>query len=168
MNAQQRRAHILERLEQSAQPVSATALAGELGVSRQIIVGDVALLRAAGADITATPRGYVVRRAAGLVRQVAVQHRPEEMEGELNAMVDQGCTVLDVVVEHPVYGQLTGRLDLSSRYDVSEFIRRVAKSRSHPLSDLTDGIHLHTIACPDEGAYQRVLEALEREGFLLS
>ena len=168
MNAQQRRAHILERLEQSAPPVSATALAGELGVSRQIIVGDVALLRAAGADITATPRGYVVRRAAGLVRQVAVQHRPEEMEGELNAMVDQGCTVLDVVVEHPVYGQLTGRLDLSSRYDVSEFIRRVAKSRSHPLSDLTDGIHLHTIACPDEGAYQRVLEALEREGFLLS
>lgn len=168
MNAQQRRAHILERLEQSAQPVSATALAGELGVSRQIIVGDVALLRAAGADITATPRGYVVRRAAGLVRQVAVQHRPEEMEGELNAMVDQGCTVLDVVVEHPVYGQLTGRLDLSSRYDVSEFIRRVSKSRSHPLSDLTDGIHLHTIACPDEGAYQRVLEALEREGFLLS
>ena len=168
MNAQQRRAHILERLEQSAQPVSATALAGELGVSRQIIVGDVALLRAAGADITATPRGYVVRRAAGLVRQVAVQHRPEEMEGELNAMVDQGCTVLDVVVEHPVYGQLTGRLDLSSRYDVSEFIRRVAKSRSHPLSDLTDGMHLHTIACPDEGAYQRVLEALEREGFLLS
>ncbi len=168
MNAQQRRAHILERLEQSAQPVSATALAGELGVSRQIIVGDVALLRAGGADITATPRGYVVRRAAGLVRQVAVQHRPEEMEGELNAMVDQGCTVLDVVVEHPVYGQLTGRLDLSSRYDVSEFIRRVAKSRSHPLSDLTDGIHLHTIACPDEGAYQRVLEALEREGFLLS
>lgn len=168
MNAQQRRAHILERLEQSAQPVSATALAGELGVSRQIIVGDVALLRAAGADITATPRGYVVRRAAGLVRQVAVQHRPDEMEGELNAMVDQGCTVLDVVVEHPVYGQLTGRLDLSSRYDVSEFIRRVAKSRSHPLSDLTDGIHLHTIACPDEGAYQRVLEALEREGFLLS
>ena len=168
MNAQQRRAHILERLEQSAPPVSATALAEKLGVSRQIIVGDVALLRAAGADITATPRGYVVRRAAGLVRQVAVQHRPEEMEAELNAMVDQGCTVLDVVVEHPVYGQLTGRLDLSSRYDVSEFIRRVAKSRSHPLSDLTDGIHLHTIACPDEGAYQRVLEALEREGFLLS
>ncbi len=168
MNAQQRRAHILDRLSQAAQPLSATALAGELGVSRQIIVGDVALLRAAGADITATPRGYVVRRAAGLVRQVAVQHRPEEMERELNAIVDQGCTVLDVVVEHPVYGQLIGRLDLSSRYDVSEFIRKVAQSRSHPLSDLTDGIHLHTLSCPDEGAYQRVLAALEREGFLLS
>lgn len=168
MNAQERRTHILERLKAAAQPLSATALAGELGVSRQIIVGDVALLRAGGADITATPRGYVVRRTAGLMRQVAVQHRPEEMEAELNAMVDQGCTVLDVVVEHPVYGQLTGRLDLSSRYEVSEFIHRVAQSRSHLLSDLTDGIHLHTLSCPDEGSYQRVLAALERERFLLT
>ena len=161
MNAQQRRDYILERLKAAAQPVSATALAGELGVSRQIIVGDVALLRAGGAEITATPRGY-------MVRQAAVQHRPEEMERELNAIVDQGCTVLDVVVEHPVYGQITGRLDLSSRYEVSEFIRRVNQSRSHPLSDLTDGIHLHTVSCPDEGAWRRVLAALEREGFLLS
>ena len=140
MNAQQRRDYILERLKAAAQPVSATALAGELGVSRQIIVGDVALLRAGGAEITATPRGYMA----------------------------QGCTVLDVVVEHPVYGQITGRLDLSSRYEVSEFIRRVNQSRSHPLSDLTDGIHLHTVSCPDEGAWRRVLAALEREGFLLS
>ena len=90
------------------------------------------------------------------------------MERELNAIVDQGCTVLDVVVEHPVYGQITGRLDLSSRYEVSEFIRRVNQSRSHHLSDLTDGIHLHTVSCPDEGAWRRVLAALEREGFLLS
>ena len=168
MNSDARRAQILERLGRADRPVSAAALAGELGVSRQIIVGDVALLRAGGADITATPRGYVIRQAGGLVRQVAVQHRPEQMQTELDAMVDQGCTVLDVVVEHPVYGQITGRLDLSSRYDVSEFIRKVSDSRSHPLSDLTEGIHLHTLSCPDEGAWQRVLAALEREGFLLT
>ena len=167
MNAQQRRAHILERLEQSAQPVSATALAGELGVSRQIIVGDVALLRAGGADITATPRGYVVRRAAGLVRQVAVQHRPEEMEGELNAMVDQGCTVADVIVEHPVYGQLTGALQLSSRYEVGQFIASCRRSGASPLSNLTEGIHLHTLSCPDEGAARRVEERLRELGFLV-
>ena len=166
MNAQQRRAHILERLEQSAQPVSATALAGELGVSRQIIVGDVALLRAGGADITATPRGYVVRRAAGLVRQVAVQHRPEEMEGELNAMVDQGCTVLDVVVEHPVYGQLTAPLHASSRYDVEQFLDRCRRSGASPLSNLTGGVHLHTISCPDGDAARRVEDSLRRLGFL--
>lgn len=165
MNAQQRRDYILERLKAAAQPVSATALAGELGVSRQIIVGDVALLRAGGAEITATPRGYMARRPAGLVRQAAVQHRPEEMERELNAIVDQGCTVLDVVVEHPVYGQLTGALQLKSRYDVQQFIARSATAQ--PLSLLTEGIHLHTLSCPSQAAAQRVREALGQAGFLL-
>ena len=102
------------------------------------------------------------------ISQPTLSRQISNMERELNAIVDQGCTVLDVVVEHPVYGQITGRLDLSSRYEVSEFIRRVNQSRSHPLSDLTDGIHLHTVSCPDEGAWRRVLAALEREGFLLS
>ena len=168
MNAAQRRSQILQLLRESRRPLSASALAGGLGVSRQIIVGDVALLRAAGADITATPRGYVILSPSGLVRRVAVRHRPDQMEEELTLMVDQGCTVLDVMVEHPVYGQLTGRLDLSSRYDVKEFIRKVSESRSHPLSALTDGIHLHTLSCPDEEAWQRVRQALEQAGFLLT
>ena len=168
MNAAQRRSQILQLLRESRRPLSASALAGELGVSRQIIVGDVALLRAAGADITATPRGYVILSPSGLVRRVAVRHRPDQMERELTLMVDQGCTVLDVMVEHPVYGQLTGRLDLSSRHDVAEFTRRVADSRSQPLAALTDGIHLHTLSCPDEAAWQRVRQALEQAGFLLT
>ena len=167
MNAAQRRSQILQLLRESRRPLSASALAGGLGVSRQIIVGDVALLRAAGADITATPRGYVILSPSGLVRRVAVRHRPDQMERELTLMVDQGCTVLDVMVEHPVYGQLTGRLDLSSRHDVAEFTRRVSDSRSQPLAALTDGIHLHTIACPDQGTMDRVLGALGQAGFLL-
>ena len=168
MNAAQRRSQILQLLRESRRPLSASALAGGLGVSRQIIVGDVALLRAAGADITATPRGYVILSPSGLVRRVAVRHPPDQMEQELTLMVDQGCTVLDVMVEHPVYGQLTGRLDLSSRHDVAEFTRRVADSRSQPLAALTDGIHLHTLSCPDEAAWQRVRQALEQAGFLLT
>ena len=168
MNAAQRRSQILQLLRESRRPLSASALAGGLGVSRQIIVGDVALLRAAGADITATPRGYVILSPSGLVRRVAVRHRPDQMEQELTLMVDQGCTVLDVMVEHPVYGQLTGRLDLSSRHDVAEFTRRVSDSRSQPLAALTDGIHLHTLSCPDEAAWQRVRQALEQAGFLLT
>ena len=168
MNAEQRRTHILQVLQNADRPVSAAVLAGQLGVSRQIIVGDVALRRAAGADITATPRGYVILRSAGLIRQMAVCHRPDQMERELNLLVDHGCTVLDVMVEHPVYGQLTGRLDLSSRYDVSEFIRKVSAHQARPLSDLTGGIHLHTLSCPGEAAWSRVLEALKQEGFLLS
>ena len=167
MKAEERRRAIAKTLT-AEHPVSATALAGQFSVSRQIIVGDIALLRAAGLDIVATPRGYKLGETTGLLRAVACVHSAQETETELLAMVDNGCTVLDVVVEHPVYGQITGRLDLSSRYEVSEFIRRVNQSRSHPLSDLTDGIHLHTVSCPDEGAWRRVLAALEREGFLLS
>jgi hypothetical protein len=169
MQAEQRRQAILDSLRQSPHPVSAGTLAAKFSVSRQIVVGDVALLRAAGADITATPRGYIAQSVpSGLVRQVACRHSGgAAMEAELNTMVDQGCTVLDVIVEHPVYGQLTGPLRLSSRYDVQQFLERCALSDAKPLSELTEGIHLHTLACPDEAAYRRVLEALEQLGVLL-
>lgn len=166
MTAEERRAAIQETLAQAGRPVSAGALARRFGVSRQIIVGDVALLRAAGADITATSRGYVARgRQDGAIHQVACRHSAGDMEAELLIMVDNGCTVLDVVVDHPVYGQLIGTLQLRSRYDVQQFIARSAKAQ--PLSLLTEGIHLHTLACPSEAAYQRVLEALQKAGFLL-
>lgn len=167
MNSTQRRQAILQALREASGPLSATALAGRLSVSRQIIVGDVALLRAAGEDITATPRGYVLGRAVGGRHTVVCRHAPEDMKRELQLMVDYGCTVEDVVVEHSVYGQLAGRLDLSSRYDVEEFIRRVMDSGDHPLSDLTGGIHLHTLRCPNEEAFQSLLAALRKEGFLV-
>ena len=168
MDAQQRRQAIAAVLQQTPQPVSASALASQFSVSRQIIVGDIALLRAAGANITATPRGYLLQRSPqGLVRQVAVQHRGEEMEAELNAIVDQGCTVLDVIVEHPVYGQLTGPLQLSNRYEVQQFIARCRRSEAQPLSNLTEGIHLHTLSCPDEAAFRRTEDSLSALGLLL-
>lgn len=168
MQADQRRQAILDLLKQSPQPVSAGALAKQFCVSRQVIVGDVALLRAAGAEISATPRGYVVQTApAGLLRQVACRHDSADMEAELNAMVDQGCTVLDVIVEHPIYGQLTGPLQLSNRYQVSQFIARCRSEDAAPLSQLTEGIHLHTLSCPDQESYQRVCQALEELGILL-
>ena len=168
MQAETRRQAILELLRQSPRPVSAGALAARFSVSRQIIVGDVALLRASGAEITATPRGYVMQAApAGLLRQVACRHDAAGMGPELDAMVDQGCTVLDVIVDHPVYGQLTGSLRLSNRYDVRQFLDRCARSDARPLSDLTEGIHLHTLACPDEAAYERVLAELRRLGVLV-
>lgn len=168
MDAQERRQAIARRLEEASGPVSAAVLAREHSVSRQIIVGDIALLRAGGMDIAATPRGYVLPApAAGLVRTLACRHRADQMEEELNAMVDQGCTVLDVTVEHPVYGQLTGPLQLSNRHEVAEFLRRCSQSDARPLSDLTEGIHLHTLSCPDEGAFQRVRAALAELGVLL-
>lgn len=167
MTAAQRRDTILRALEDAAAPLSATALARLCTVSRQIIVGDVALLRAGGASILATPRGYLLERdRTGYVRPVACLHTGADMERELNLMVDQGCTVVDVIVEHPVYGQLSGPLALSSRYDVAQFIRKVSECGAMPLSLLTQGVHLHTLRCPDEAAYHRVVASLDEAGFL--
>ena len=166
MLAEERRQTILELLQQSSIPISAGTLASRFSVSRQVVVGDIALLRATGAEITATPRGYVMQRSpAGLIRQIACRHDAAGTEAELNSIVDQGCTVLDVIVEHPVYGQITGSLQLANRYDVSLFMSRYVDAR--PLSQLTNGIHLHTLSCPDENAYHRVLAALKKQGFLL-
>lgn len=168
MRAGERREAILKRLAQSDSPISATTLAHEYDVSRQIVVGDVALLRAAGKQIAATPRGYVyIQNHSGLIRQVAVLHSAAQTEEELTICVDHGCTVLDVVVEHPVYGQLTGQLQLASRYDVHLFMERMRKESGHSLSELTDGIHLHTLRCPNEDAYRHTCQALDEAGILL-
>ena len=168
MEAQMRREKIAKRLEQAEGPVSATALAKEFCVSRQIIVGDVALLRAAGLDIAATPRGYVLPAGVGGLRfTVATSHAGDRMEAELNAIVDQGGIVLDVIVEHPIYGQITAPLRLSSRYEVGQFIERCQKESAVPLSLLTDGVHLHTVVCQDAACEQRVKDALRELGILL-
>ena len=161
MEAAARRQAILDRLRTADRPVSASSLAAELNVSRQIIVGDIALLRAGGAEISATPRGYV------LPRTIACRHTLEQTGTELDILVDNGCTVLDVIVEHPVYGQLTGQLQISSRYDVEQFLARVQAHDAAPLSMLTGGIHLHTLRCPDAAACERACAALKAAGLLL-
>ena len=168
MDAQNRRQAIAARLEGAQGPVSASALAKEFFVSRQIVVGDVALLRASGMEIDATPRGYVLpEKPEGLKRTLACRHSGADMERELNAIVDQGCTVVDVIVDHPIYGQLTGPLQLSNRYEVGQFVTRCREESAAPLSLLTEGIHLHTVTCPDEEAYERVKCALRELDVLL-
>lgn len=162
MNTQSRREAILAQLKQAQTPVSATALAGQLSVSRQVIVGDIALLRASGAPIEATPRGYVLSRPAGIYGQVVCCHSAQDMERELNLLVDLGCVVEDVSVEHPVYGQLTGRLHLACRADVAAFIEKVADSAALPLSALTEGIHTHGLRCPDKQTLEQAREALRQ------
>ena len=166
MRSDERRKAILEILRAAQAPMSASALAERFGVSRQIVVGDVALLRSAGESILATPRGYIMQSApVGAVHRLAVRHTAQQTEQELNAIVDNGGTVLDVIVEHPVYGEITGSLQLSSRYDVAQFLSR--SSGASPLSALTEGIHLHTVSCPDEAVFARVRDSLRALGFLL-
>lgn len=163
-----RREDIISLIEHSATPVSATKLAKHFGVSRQIIVGDIALLRAAGKEIIATPKGYVIpAEKNGYVKTIAVKHNMMEMEDELNTIVDEGGIVENVIVEHSVYGELRGNLDISSRYDVKKFLDDIIETQSAPLSTLTDGVHLHTILCADEAMYQRIIKALDEKGYLL-
>ena len=103
-----------------------------------------------------------------LISQPTLSRQISNMERELNAIVDAGGEVVDVIVEHPVYGQLTGLLAVRSRYDVAEFVRRVEEHGARPLSALTGGIHLHTVRCPDEKTFRRVRKSLEAENFLLN
>ena len=160
MNAKTRRERILTALEQACEPVSATALAGELKVSRQVIVGDIALLRAAGTPVLSTPRGYVISRPAGITGQVVCCHSGADMVLELNTLVDLGCVVEDVSVDHPIYGQLTGQLQLACRADVSAFLEKVRDNAALPLSALTEGIHSHRVRCPDRETLEKARAAL--------
>ena len=126
------------------------------------------LLRAGGAAIEATPRGYQFHPApGGYTGILACVHRTaEEMRTELYAVVDQGGTVVDVAVENPLYGELRGNLNLSSRYDVDNFIQQAADTPECLLSRMTGGVHLHTLCCPDEKTFHRIEAALENAGVL--
>ena len=168
MNASARREAILQKLAQSSAPVSASALAAQLGVSRQIVVGDVALLRAGGAQIDATPRGYLLRPAEdGYSGLVACCHSSTEaMRRELYAVAVQGGVVEDVIVENALYGEIRANLNVASRYDADAFVRGAESSPASLLSSMTGGVHLHTIRCADEAAFRRIEAALAEAGVL--
>lgn len=169
MEATKRRDAIVSILSEGNRPVSARKLAALLSVSRQIIVGDVALLRASGIDVIATPKGYVLESESmthKFVGQLASHHTADETKTELYAVVDNGGEVIDVIVEHPIYGELRGRLTISSRYDADQFIEKIENEQANLLSELTDGVHLHTIGCADKKTFERIKKELDTLGFL--
>lgn len=168
MDASQRRESIVATLKKENAPFSASKLAKQFGVSRQVIVGDVSLLRAAGMDIIATPRGYLLDSAVKsqnttnqFVGKIVCQHTSGQTKDELYAVVDNGGELLDVIVEHPIYGELAGRLNIASRKDADRFMKRVAETETGLLSDLTNGIHLHTIVCEDREAFETIKNLLD-------
>lgn len=172
MNSNERRKKILSMIKESTKPLSGSYIAKELNVSRQLIVGDVALLRASGLSIISTARGYIMNDTHSdndtyLLKTIACKHTKEHMKDELDCIVDEGATVLNVIIEHPVYGELTGDLHLSCRRDVLYFIEKLNSKDSHMLSNLTEGIHLHTIKCENEKMYNNVLKSLKAKGYLL-
>lgn len=163
MPGEERRSYIINKLKSQTRPVTGKTLAEETGVSRQVIVTDMALLKTAEEPIIATNRGYLYmdkQEDETLHRKVIVcEHTPEQTEEELQIIVDSGVTVVDVIVEHPFYGELTGSLMLQSRFDVEQFISVISNEEASLLSELTEGIHLHTIEADDE---QKIIQACER------
>ncbi|MFR4018821.1 MAG: transcription repressor NadR [Clostridia bacterium] len=174
ISAAKRRDVIKKELEGASGPVTANYFANRLSVSRQIIVGDVAILRASGLDILATPKGYIMNipendTAFPFTGIIACRHTTEEMRDELYTIVDFGATVIDVRIEHAIYGELTAKLDLSSRYDVDVFVDKVEhENNSAPISSLTGGVHLHSIGCRDSQSFERIKAALSDKGFLMN
>lgn len=168
LTASERREQILSLLsENRGVTLSASALAAKFGVSRQIIVGDIALMRAGGVDIVSTARGYRLQGAAsGFVRILTCRHTGEQLLEELYAIVDNGGAVLDIAVEHPVYGVLSAPLRIFSRFDAEELFRALEEKNAAPLLTLSDGVHTHTISCPNEESYIRICQKLKSLGIL--
>ncbi|MDO8484546.1 MAG: transcription repressor NadR [Candidatus Limnocylindrales bacterium] len=166
----ERRAALLALLTADSGAHPGDALAKRFAVSRQAIVHDVAILRAEGAPIVATVRGYLLAAAVDRLPYravVAVRHRPEETEDELMTLVDLGIRVVDVVVEHPLYGELRGELHLASPADIRSWAEATRRSGAHLLSELTDGVHLHTLEAGSETRLDDARAALAVRGFLL-
>ena len=168
MHAEERRTRLLEILQDKNEYQNAARLAQELGVSRQIIVSDVAILRERGWDIISTPRGYLLdeRSDWGYSGTVACRHDEEGVRKEFYIVVDNGGAVIDISVEHPIYGQITARLDIRSRYDADLFIDRCREEKAVLLSALTDGLHLHRIGVQRREDFLRIRAALKEAGIL--
>ena len=168
MKAEERRAQILRLLQERDEPLSGSALAKLLGVSRQIVVQDMALLRA-GTDreIVSTYQGYVLlKKKTPCTRVFKVRHGTDRTREELQQIVDLGGRVEDVFVYHRVYGVVRGQLDIGSRRDVAAFMQRLEESSSAPLMLITDDFHYHTVTAADEATLDAIEAALREQGFL--
>ena len=169
MTAIERRSAILNALHNAGSPLTANSLASMFDVSRQIIVGDVSILRASGHPIEATSRGYVIGnepKTYPYMGTIVCKHDVAGVADELNAIVDCGATCIDVTIDHIVYGELTGKLDISTRTDVKVFVERMS-GEDRPLSTLSGGIHMHTIGCESEEVFNNVCNSLRKLGVLL-
>lgn len=171
MDGEERRRKIIAILKESEQAIAGTELAGRLGVTRQVVVQDIALLRAGNKNILSTNKGYLLYDAGSSAREcrrtMKVVHANSRIREELYIIVDNGGRTLDVVVEHPIYGQITVDLFIRNRLDADNFVRAIQENQTRPLNGLTMGVHYHTIAAESEEILDRIEKKLEEQGFLL-
>ena len=166
MTAAERRNQILELMKSSSTPLSGGALGKETGVSRQVVVQDIALLRTEGHPIVATARGYYLDVSSDPVRLFKVRHTSEETEEELTAIVDLGGCVIDVMINHRIYGKMTAPLNIKSRRDVQNFMHDIRSGKSTPLLNVTSGWHYHNISADQEEILDEIETMLRDRGFL--
>ncbi|WP_042142064.1 transcription repressor NadR [Paucisalibacillus sp. EB02] len=168
---EKRRQLILSWLKEEVDPITGKELSTRTNVSRQVIVQDISLLKATGEPIIATARGYVYLQESNLEqtksRVVVVRHTPEQTADELYTLVDYGVTIRNVMVEHPIYGDITGSLMIKNRREADVFLTELKNTGASLLSKLTEGIHLHTIEADNEKQLDEACEALRQAGYLL-
>ena len=168
-SGERRRAHMLAWMRTLHAPAQGGELARRYRVSRQCVVQDIAILRASGNEILATPQGYRLPKQSsrGVRAILACRHAPERTEEELQILVDHGVRILDVLVEHPLYGELRGSLMIESRADLQDFLENVRTTKAALLSSLTHGVHLHTVEASREEMISRAKTELRTRGILL-
>ena len=166
MKGKERRAELLKLLSASQREIPGSELAQRFGVSRQVIVQDIALLRAEDHEIRSTNLGYLLTEKQTPSRVFKVIHSDEESEQEMNLIVDNGGTIEDVFVYHKVYGTVSAELKIRSRRDVREFLEDIASGKSSLLKNVTGGYHYHTVSAPDTATLDVIQQQLEQAGFL--
>ena len=169
MKAKERRNNIKNLLINSSNTIKGQELAEKLGVTRQVIVKDIALLRAEGKKIIATPEGYLVTKNQEnlITKIIAVSHNVEDIQDELETVIKFGGIVKDVVVEHSVYGEIKAMIMIKSLYDVHNFMKKINKGKGEPLLVLTGGIHLHTICADNDEIMDNILSELKNKKYLI-
>lgn len=170
MEGQERREKLMQLLTNTKEPISGTELAKKLGVSRQVIVQDIALLRAVNKNILSTTKGYMIyfQEKQKVNRCFLVKHKTDQIEDELCTIVDNGGKILDVIVTHELYGEIAVDLIIKNRQDVYDFVNKVKLKNTIPLNALTDGVHLHTVEADSETILDNIENALREKNFLLS
>lgn len=166
MTAAERRRQIVRLMREADAPLSGGTIGQATGVSRQIVVQDIALLRSEGYNIVATARGYYLDELRSCSRLFKVQHTNEQTEDELNAIVDLGGIVVDVMVNHRVYGPMTAPLNIRSRRDVQKFMNSLHDANSIPLMNITSGYHFHRVAADQEIILDEIEQMLRERNYL--
>ncbi len=167
MNGIERRKKIVEYIRESEEPVSGKQLADFFEVSRQVIVQDIALIRANGMEIVSTHRGYVLQSPKSARRIFHVNHTDEQLAEELYTIVDMGGKIINVMVEHKVYGNLEAELQINSRHKVQTFVETLRNGTSSPLKNLTSNMHAHTVEAEDEHVLDLIEHKLREMGILI-